>query len=311
MTAHLTIRFAPIAAAVLSLGALVAGCSKPSPPPARSDVFDTPEAAVRSLEEAVAKSDLARVVAIFGPEGQELVDTSDPDTARHNREVVAVAMKEGWHLDDQGDAKILVVGNEAWPFPVPLVKDGTGWRFDTAAGKEEVVARRIGRNELAVIRVCRTYVAAQRAYAAFGHDKNPKGVYAVSFRSDEGRQNGLYWPSKRGQLRSPIGALLQEAEERASQGGSTPSPFHGYYFRILTGQGASAEGGARDYVVNGRMSGGFALIAWPAYYDASGVMTFVVNQEGIVYQKDLGADTDAAARKVTVYDPDPSWARVN
>jgi len=311
MATHMTIRFTRIAAAVVSAAVLVGGCSKPAPATPHNDVFDTPEAAVRSLEDAVTKGDLARVVAIFGPEAKELVDTSEPEIARHNREVVAVAMKENWHLEDQGNGKILVVGNEAWPFPVPLVKDAGGWRFDTAAGKEEVLARRIGRNELAVIRVCRTYVAAQRLYAATAHDRNSKGIYAASFRSDEGRQNGLYWASKPGQQRSPIGALLEEAEQRASQSGSTPSPFHGYYFRILTGQGASAAGGAKDYVVKGRMSGGFALVAWPAYYDASGVMTFIVNQDGIVYEKDLGPETDATARNVTLYDPDGSWARVN
>lgn len=309
MSRQFTFRFTRTAAAALWLGLSVAGCSKSAPATPSANTFDTPEAAVRSLNDAVTKGDLARIVEIFGPEGKDLVDTSDPGTASRSREVVAAAMKEAWHLEDQGNAKVLIVGHEGWPFPVPLVKDASGWRFDTSAGKEEVLARRIGRNELAVIRVCRTYVAAQHAYAAFAHDKNPKGVYAVSFRSDEGRQNGLYWPPKHGERRSPLGALLEEAEQRGSSG-NTPAPFHGYYFRILTGQGAAASGGAKDYVVNGRMTGGFALIAWPAFYDSSGVMTFIVNGDGTVYEKDLGPETDATARSVTVYDPDGSWMPV-
>jgi hypothetical protein len=311
MPGQCTSPFTRAAAAALWLGLSLAGCSKSAPATPSANTFDTPEAAVRSLNDAVTKGDLARVVEIFGSEGKDLVDTSDPETARRNREVVAAAMREAWHLEDQGKAKVLIVGHEGWPFPVPLVKDTSGWRFDTAAGKEEVLARRIGRNELAVIRVCRTYVAAQRAYAAFAHDKNPKGVYAVSFRSDEGRQNGLYWPAKPGQPRSPLGALLQEAEQRAASGGDAQAPFHGYYFRILTGQGAAATGGAKDYVVKGRMTGGFALIAWPAFYDSTGVMTFIVNGDGVVYEKDLGPETDAAARKVSAYDPDGSWMPVN
>jgi len=294
-------------AVALLLVAAGFGCSKSAPRPA--NVFETPEAAVRSLNEAVEKSDLARVVQIFGAEGQDLVDSSDQETARRNRQVFAAAMKEAWHLEDQGATKVLIVGNEAWPFPVPLVKDGSGWRFDTAAGKEEVLARRIGRNELAVIRVCRTYVAAQRMYASSGHDANPKGVYAASFRSDAGRQNGLYWPTKAGQPRSPLGDLLQDAEQRSSEASGTP--FHGYYFRILTGQGPAATGGAKDYVAKGRMTSGFALIAWPAHYDATGVMTFIVNQDGVVYEKDLGPDTEAAVTNVRVYDPDPSWMQAN
>ncbi len=303
-------RFTWLCGALLTL-TTVAGCSKPAPTEATGNAFDTPEAAVRALLDAAAKSDVTRVVAIFGPEGKELIDTSEPDLARNNREVFVAAMGEGWHLEDQGKAKVLVLGNEAWPFPVPLVKDGAGWRFDTAAGKEEVLARRIGRNELAVIRICRTYVGAQHMYAANAHDKNPRGVYAATFRSDPGLQNGLYWPARAGQPRSPIGDLMPEAEHRASESGSAGTPFHGYYFRILTGQGASADGGAKEYVVNGRMTGGFALVAWPAHYDETGVTTFVVNQDGVVYEKDLGPDTEATVQNLRVYDPDASWTRAN
>jgi hypothetical protein len=206
---------------------------------------------------------------------------------------------------------VLVVGNENWPFPIPLVKDASGWRFDSPAGKEEVLARRIGRNELAVLRICRTYVAAQRLYAERGHDGLSAGIYARMFKSDPGRQNGLYWPSGHGEKRSPLGDLVAQAAAEGRQVGKDAagqsSPFHGYYFRILTAQGPDAPGGAQDYMVDGKMSRGFALVAWPATYDVTGVMTFLVNQEGTVREKDLGTGTDAAARTMPAFNPDASW----
>jgi hypothetical protein len=274
--------------------------------------FATPEEAVRALTETVKAGNMDELLAIFGPEGQDLVSSSDAATARRNREVFVVAIAEGWRLVDRGaDSKELVIGNEAWPFPVPLVKTAGGWRFDTAAGKEEILARRIGRNELAVIQICQTYVLAQGAYAAGSHDGKPAGLYARSFRSDPGMQNGLYWPAKRGERRSPLGNLVAQATEEGHRLGDQgePAPFHGYYFRILDGQGHAAPGGARDYIVNGGMSGGFALVAWPAQYDASGVMTFIVNQDGIVYEKDLGPDTQATVAKMKRYDPDKTWQK--
>jgi hypothetical protein len=280
-------------------------------PAASARVFATPEDAVRALVEAVKAGTAEGVVAIFGPDAKELTDSSDPATARRNRDVFTVAVAEKWQLIDQSsDRKVLVIGNEEWPFPVPLAKDASGWRFDTAAGKEEVLDRRIGRNELAVIRICRTYVAAQRLYSERGHDGQPPGLYARTFWSDPGRENGLYWPSGQGQRRSPLGDLVAHAAAEDRPLGNDrpqPAPFHGYYFKILTAQGPAAAGGAKDYVVHGRMSGGFALVAWPAQYDATGVMTFVVNQDGMVRDKDLGPDTDGAARAMTLYNPDGSW----
>jgi hypothetical protein len=284
-------------------------CSRPaSGPPHRT--FAAPEEAVQALNKAVAGGKIEDVVAIFGPEGQALIDSSDPVVARRNRDVFTIAIAEGWKLVDEGPRKTLVIGNEEWPFPVPLVREEpAGWRFDTAAGKEEILARRIGRNELAAIRLCRTVVEAQRRYAEQGHDGKPAGLYARTFRSDPGKQNGLYWPAPRGQQRSPLGELIAEAAAEPSRAADRPehTPLHGYYFRILTGQGASAPGGAKDYLVNGEMSGGFALVAWPAEYDVTGIMTFVVNQDGIVREADLGPGTDAAARSIAVYDPDASW----
>ena len=276
--------------------------------------FATPDDAVKALADAVKTGNLDALLTIFGPEGRELSASSDPATARMNRQVFAIAFREQWHLEDTtADRKTLVVGNEDWPFPVPLVKVADGWRFDTAAGKEEVLARRIGRNELDAIATSRAYVTAQQRYAQQGHDGKPAGLHATKFQSDPGKENGLYWPAARGQKRSPFGDLVaQAAEDNRSSGveRTKATPFHGYYFKILTGQGAAAPGGARNYVAKGEMSGGFALVAWPAQYDASGVMTFVVNQDGTVRERDLGPQTDAIARKMTVYSPDAAWQQV-
>ena len=295
-----------------SAALIVAACSAFGP---SHRTFSTPEEGVKALVEAAKAGELSQIVSIFGPDSKELLDTSDPATARRNQEVFTTAAAERWQLADQPDgSKLLVVGNESWPFPVPLVKDGAEWRFDTAAGKEEVLARRIGRNELAAIRLCRTYVDAQRIYARRGHDGEPAGLYAKTLRSDPGRQNGLYWPAARGEKRSPLGDLVAQAAGEGTdlaKSGAQPSPLRGYYFRILTAQGPAAPGGPKDYLADGRLSGGFALVAWPAQYDATGVMTFIVNQDGIVLEKDLGPGTDAAARSMKLYDPDPSWAHSN
>jgi hypothetical protein len=270
--------------------------------------FSTPEAAVQTLIDLVKKGNLKELLPLFGPDGEELASSSDPATGRQNREVFAAAAAEGWHLEQLGpDRRALVVGNENWTFPIPLVREAQGWRFDTAAGKEEVIARRIGRNELAVIEVCRTYVVAQQLYARDGHDGKRAGLYARTFRSDHGKHNGLFWPAAHGQKLSPLGDLLAEAAADGRAEGAEPSPFHGYYFRILEAQGANAEGGATNYVVNGDMSRGFALVAWPSEYDVTGVMTFIINQTGVVHESDLGADTSRTAAALTRYDPDASW----
>jgi hypothetical protein len=283
------------------------GCSS-SPPPPQQRTFAAPEDAVRALADTAKKGSVDEVAAIFGPEGRQLIDTSDPAAARQNQQVFSIAVKERWQLVDDGpDRKTLVIGHEEWPFPVPLVKDGGTWRFDTAAGREEVIARRIGGNELTVIQICHTYVSAQRLYARRGHDGKPAGAYAQTFRSDPDRQNGLYWAAAHGERPSPLGDLITTAEEQQAAASKGPIPFHGYYFRILTAQGAAAPGGARNYIVNGEMTGGFALIASPAHYDVTGVMTFIVNQDGIVHEKDLGAGTGEQVKRIAVYDPDPSW----
>jgi Protein of unknown function (DUF2950) len=276
--------------------------------------FATPEDAVRALIEAAKPGKMDDLLAIFGAESQALIASSDEATTRQNREIFTVAAAEGWRLTDQNaNRKVLVIGNEGWPFPVPIVKSANRWRFDTAAGKEEVLVRRIGRNELAAIGICRTYVAAQQQYAQQGHDGRPSGLFATTFTSDSGKQNGLYWPNARHEPRSPLGDLVAQAAQEGRQIGANrgqQSPFHGYYFKILTGQGAAARGGAKSYVVKGEMSGGFALVAWPAQYDATGVMTFIVNQDGIVHERDLGTQTATTVAAMTRYNPDTSWRRV-
>jgi Protein of unknown function (DUF2950) len=276
--------------------------------------FATPDDAVRALIAAATAKSLEEVVAIFGADGQALIDSSDPGTARRNREVFAAAVAERWHLVDQPDgSKLLAIGHEDWPFPVRIVKNADGWRFDAAAGREEILARRIGRNELAVIRICGTYVAAQQLYAGRGHDGQPAGLYARTFQSDLGRHNGLYWPSAPGQKRSPLGDLVAQAATEGrplGQNGPPPSPFHGYYFRILTAQGAAAPGGAKDYLADGKLTGGFALVAWPAQYDVTGVMTFIVNHDGVVHENDLGAETQTTATGMRIYNPESPWRPV-
>ena len=200
------------------------------------------------------------------------------------------------------------MGHDEWPFPIPLRRVDGGWKFDTAAGANEILARRIGRNELSAIKLCAIYVQAQLAYAARGRDGKSAGIFAQKFQSTAGAHDGLYWKTKPGEEPSPLGDLAAQAEKEEYRRESNPSaPFHGYYFRILTAQGRAATGGMKSYVVDGKMTGGFALIAYPAEYRNSGVMTFIVNQEGVVREKDLGPDTVKLAGLIKEYDPDSSW----
>lgn len=309
---HESLRWTATALSCVLVAAMAACRGAGTEPTYRS--FASPEEAVNALGQAIKNGNLEEVSAIFGPESRKLIDSSDPVSARRNQEIFTVALSEGWRLDTpNATTRTLVVGNEEWPFPIPIVREGNAWRFDAAAGLEEVLARRIGRNELAVIRICATYVAAQRLYARTGHDGRPAGLYAAALRSDPGRQNGLYWEAGTGDQRSPLGDLVAAAAaegRRLDTRGAEPAPFHGYFFRILTAQGDAAPGGAQSYVRDGALAGGFALVAWPAQYDVTGVMTFIVNQEDVVREKDLGPDTDAAVRAMTAYNPDSSWVPV-
>jgi hypothetical protein len=273
--------------------------------------FATPQDAATALLQGLRTNDLDRLQAIFGPGGKDF-SSGDPVLDRHDREVVALAMEQSFRwVDLDANRTELVIGNEAWPFPVPLARTETGWRFDTEAGKTEVLARRIGRNELAVIGLCQTYVLVQQQYSGQGHDGKKAGLYAQKVRSTPGLQDGLYWSVKPGEPPSPLGDLAAAAAAEGYDREKEPSaPFVGYYFRILTAQGRSASGGAKDYVVDGDMSGGFALVAYPAKYGFSGVMTFIVNQNGVVYQKDLGKETATLAGDLKVYNPDKTWTKV-
>ena len=278
--------------------------------------FATPEEAVKTLVDIVKKGDLDALLAMFGTDGKELIASSDPATARQNRQVFAVAAREQWHLEDAApNRKTLVIGNEEWPFPVPLVKErqrmavrhrgGQG----RSAGAADRTQRAVGDRDHP--RLCHRAAALR---AAGTRRQAAAGVYAAKFRSDPGKENGLYWPTGRGQKRSPLGDLVaQAAAEGRPVGGDQPQPT-GVPWLLLQDPDRARErraaGGARSYVVKGEMSGGFALVAWPAQYDVTGVMTFVVNQDGSVRQKDLGPETDAAARKMTTYNPDASWQEV-
>ena len=276
-------------------------------------VFATPEEAAKALVDIVKANDLPGLAALFGQSGQDLLDTSDAATGRRNREVFVAAAAEGLRLGDLGpNRKELILGNEAWPFPVPLVKGAGGWSFDAAAGREEVLNRRIGRNELAVIESCTTTSPRSAPTPPPATTASPRGDTRAASAATRAGRTGSTGRARRGEPRSPLGVLVAEASEQGyrRRGGEGPSPFHGYYFRILEGQGKAAKGGAAEYVVNGEMTGGFALVAWPVHHDASGVMTFIVNQDGVAYEKDLGPGTQAAVEKIKRYDPDATWHAV-
>lgn len=276
--------------------------------------FPSPEKAVEALVEAVKADDIQSLLGIFGPGSRHLILSGDPIEDKRGREWFARHYEAKNRLEETSDKVTLHVGNDDWPFPIPIVKAGDAWRFDTAAGRQEILARRIGRNELNAIQVCLAYVDAQKEYAA---RKAREGAglleYAQKFVSAPGKRDGLYWESGEGQEQSPIGPLFAAARDQGYSGkslGEESEPYHGYYYRILTAQGKNAPGGAQDYVVGGKMIGGFALIAYPAHYRASGVMTFIVNHNGMVYQKNLGKGSKKAAQAIKAFDPDKTWTRV-
>jgi Protein of unknown function (DUF2950) len=272
--------------------------------------FASPEDAIKAMVEALKANDVKALEAILGPGSKELVSSGDPVADRSGREKFVKLYEEKNRLEQTGDKAVLSIGNEDWPSPIPIVKKDGLWHFDATAGKEEILARRIGRNELSTIKVCLAYVDAQREY--FRRDRDGDGIleYAQKFGSDKGEKNGLYWPVKQGEEQSPLGPLAAVAQKQGySRKGNKPQPFFGYYYRILTGQGKNAPGGAYDYVVKGNMIGGFALVAYPAKYGASGVMTFIVNHDGVVYEKDLGKNTEKTAQAMKLFDPDSTWKK--
>lgn len=277
--------------------------------------FAAPRQAVRALVAALRADQPERVVAILGPGSRRLVFSGDAVADRLGREEFVAAYDAASRIDRQGAARaVLVIGKKQWPFPIPLVLEDHAWRFDTQAGAQEILDRRIGRNELSAIETCRAYVDAQRDYAATVPGPDGLLAYARRFLSSPGKHDGLYWPSAEGEPQSPMGPLVAEAREEGyvvGQGaGRKRTPYHGYYYRILDAQGPHAADGARSYIVDGAMIGGFALVAFPARYGDSGIMSFIVNQDGIVYQKNLGKHTTTTAREMGEFDPDPSWTRV-
>lgn len=279
----------------------------------KQKTFTSAEGAVKAAVTATRSNNQRELVAIFGEAGKGLLFSGDAVADKQGRERFLEAYDQKHSLVPGAGGTVLVVGTEDWPFPIPVVKKGKVWFFDTNKGKQEILNRRIGQNELSAIQVCLAIVDAERAYAT--SDRSGEGFreYAQKFRSDPGKRNGLYWKTSEGEEPSPLGPFAAQATREGygfKQSGGKPSPYHGYYYRILKAQGAHAPGGAQNYVVNGHMIAGFAVVAYPAEYGNSGVMTFIVNRDGVVYQKNLGQSTSKVAEAMRVFDPDPSWSKV-
>jgi hypothetical protein len=292
------------AAIVLVMGSAHAGELK-------QKLFGSPEEAVKTLVGAIRANDNKELLAIFGPAGKPLVSSGDEVAEQMERERFVKAYEEMNQLEKRDENRVILhVGSQDWPFPIPIVRQGQSWYFSTSEGKDEIVNRRIGKNELDAIQVCLAVVDAQRDYAT--EDRMGDGVlqYAQKFLSDPGKKNGLYWPVAEGEDPSPLGPLAAKAGSegyaRKNPRGQ-PEPYYGYFYRILTAQGKQAQGGARDYLVKGKMIGGFAVVAYPAEYGTSGVMTFMVNQDGVVYEKNLDVKTAQTARAMKTFNPDETW----
>jgi len=279
----------------------------------RPETFASPQQAVEALVTAAGKGDPQDLLKIFGPAGRDLVSSGDPIADKDaDARFVAHYGKRHEILMEAGGKATLVLGDEEWPFPVPLIRHAGAWHFDAKAGAQEILNRRVGRDELNAIEVCRSYVVAQRNYAYAKEDARISREYARKFVSTSGQHDGLYWPARPGEVESPIGPEMAAA--RAEGYGGTDQrpatqnqPYHGYFYKILERQGPAAPGGARNYLVDGHMTDGFALLAFPAKYGDSGITTFIVNQDGLVYEKDLGRDTATIATAITEFDPDLTW----
>ena len=275
-------------------------------------LFASPDEAVKALQAATEAKDKAALSEIFGPEVQELL-TGDEVQDANNAQRFATAIAQGCTPVKEGEDKItLEVGTNNWPMPIPLVKANGQWHFDTAAGKEEIINRHIGKDELHAIGVCRAYVTAQRQYASANPEADKRAKYAQKFKSTPGKKDGLYWPTAENELASPFGPLVAQAhaEGYVKNKGKWPHPFHGYYFRILTRQGEAAFGGKMNYMSHGNLTRGFALVAYPEHWDYSGIMTFIVNQDGKVFQRNFGEKTSQIAGAMKEYNPDSEWTLV-
>ena len=272
-------------------------------------VFPSPEDAMKGLIAAAGSDDAKAILSILGPEGNDILSSGDAVADKADVERFVANCREKMDLVRRGDRVSVIIGNDNTPFAIPIVKKGDGWVFDTRAGREEVLNRRVGRNELDTIDTCEAYVEAQREYAITDRELDGIVQYAQKFFSDPGTRNGLYWDATEGEDPSPMGPLVAEAAAGGYVKKQYAIPYHGYYFKILKGQGKNAPGGAYSYVIHNHMVAGFALVAWPAEYGNSGVMTFVVNQNGIVYEKNLGPKTATVAKAMTFYDPDRTWRK--
>ena len=319
MNLHKTFMMAAIAGALATTyPPSVLSQASASPPAAKSAVqqrtFATPEAAAQALIDAVKGRDVNGLLAIVGPNSGSWLFSGDTVADANDWKKFVAAYDQKKSLRKDGESKaILEVGTDDWPFPAPIVKRGAAWAFDGNAGREEILNRRVGRNELDTVQALLAVVDAQREYAASDADGNGYADYARRFRSTEGKRDGLYWPQGAGAPESPLGPLVAVA---ATEGypktppAGKPAPYHGYHYRLLTAQGPDAAGGAYNYVVAGKLLGGFAVVAYPASYGNSGVMTFIVNHDGVVYEKDLGTKTNAAANAMSRYNPDSTWRKV-
>jgi hypothetical protein len=284
----------------------------PATPAIAERLFASPEEAVKALRAATEAKDQTALREIFGPEFQKL-KTGDKVQDANNAQRLAAAMAQSCNPVKESDERItLEVGTNDWPMPIPLVKADGQWHFDTAAGKEEIINRHIGKDELCAIGVCRAYVAAQRQYFSANPNAQGQAAYALKFKSSPGKKDGLYWPAAENETPSPFGPLVAEAhaEGYLPHKGAGKHPFHGYYFRILTQQGEAAPGGTMDYLSHGSLTGGFALVAYPEHWDQSGIMTFIVNQDGKVYQRNWGEKSLRIAAAMKEYNPDSEWTLV-
>ena len=273
--------------------------------------FNNAEAAADALAAAARAGDRKQIIAVLGPGSADIASSGDDVQDEETRKAFVTEYDAKHSIKrETGKPATLLIGQNDFPFPIPLVEKNGSWSFDTKAGREEILFRRIGRNELAAIQACLAYLDAQNEYADMNKTKDGMAIYAQKIVSSTGKKDGLYWPAAQGEKESPLGEAVADATAQGYRVGGGSIPFHGYYFKVLTKQGATAPGGAVDYVVGGNMIGGFALVAYPAEYGNSGVMTFVVNQDGTVFQKDLGPGTRQLAARIASFNPDHTWKKV-
>jgi hypothetical protein len=280
---------------------------------AAQKTFSNSDQAVQALIEAVKSGEKKSLLDLLGKDYRNLVSSGDKVADRQSSERFIQLYQEANRQEKLNDNKVILhVGNDDWPFPIPIVRQGGTWYFDTEQGAEEIINRRVGRNELFTIQTCLAYMDAQREYYVRNPTRDTLLHYAQKFVSSNGRRDGLYWETAPGEEPSPLGPRVTTGRSEGYFGNlKNPAPYHGYYFKILTAQGPDAPGGAYDYVVNGKMMGGFGLVAYPAEYGSSGVMTFIVNHEGQVYQKDLGKRSASIARAMKEFNPDPTWQKAS